>query len=773
MSSRAVATPRIRSASLLRSCSTPLPRFRSSALLLIAATGHHEVVVAAGCYARRRQIENCSKKWQMRACVGTMRPWWAVRRERNIMRRSNWLDGLRASLAQSSRPCARASNRRASACADRVSRHSKTGICWRSTMAMRRMRRPPMVQETIVRRSRAMAPAIRLWPGCGWGLASMATTLCCKTRLLMRTMQTMRCRMMKMDSIIRLLISCSPWRTTDSECACDEHHRLQRQHSTAGSTTTAMVCSTTPQNVPSVAVPSGTNAGNYDAFVSKYDSAGFPQWTQKFGSASHDFGLGVSADGVGNVYISGETRGNLAGPNAGDDAFLAKYDAAGNHQWSQQLGTAADDSSLGVSADRLGNVYISGYTYGSLGAPNLGGQDAFVSKYNSAGILQWTRQFGTAATDVSKGVSADGLGNVYLTGYTDGSLAGPKGGGWDAFVTKFDAAGNHQWTKQLGTSATDFSQSVSADGLGNVYISGLIERSGVPYDAFVSKFDAAGNHQWTKELGTSATDQFNGVSADRLGNVYVSGFTQGSLGGPNAGDRDAFVSKYDSAGILQWTRQLGTTASDESTGVSADGLGNVFISGETAGSFDGPNAGAYDTFVSKYDAAGTLQWTRQLGSSANDRNRGVSADGLGNVYISGDTDGSLGGPINDIVTLVFPPVPVGFTGTTYARFRLSTDVPRQFHRRRQRWRSRRLPRHNQPAGNGHGRPREDEEDRQRHERWAGARERRHVRQRGRGAGRPRWRRRRGHGRRRAEPDRQRQCRGGVRAIHECRWHGEE
>jgi hypothetical protein len=423
----------------------------------------------------------------------------------------------------------------------------------------------------------------------------------------------------------------------------------------------------------SIAVPGGTNAGNYDAFVSKYNSAGLRQWIQKFGTASDDFGLGVSTDGAGNVYISGETKGNLADPNDGGDSFQAKYDAAGNHQWTQQLGTAAGDTSLGVSADGLGNVYISGYTFGSLGAPNLGGQDAFVSKYNSAGILQWTRQFGTAATDVSKGVSADGLGNVYLTGYTDGSLAAPKGGSWDAFVTKFDAAGNHQWTKQIATSATEFSQSVSADGLGNVYISGLIERSGVPHDAFVSKFNAAGNHQWTKELGTSANDQSNSVSADRLGNVYVSGFTEGSLGGPNAGDRDAFVSKYDSAGILQWTRQLGTALNDESTGVSADGLGNVFISGETAGSLNGPNAGAYDAFVSKYDAAGILQWTKQLGSPANDRNRGVSADGLGNVYISGDTEGSLGGPINDTITLTFPPVPAGFTRTTYARFRLSTD----------------------------------------------------------------------------------------------------
>ena len=124
--------------------------------------------------------------------------------------------------------------------------------------------------------------------------------------------------------------------------------------------------------------------------------------------------------------------------------------------------------------------------------------------------------------------------------------------------------------------------------------------------------------EWTRQLGTSSTDRSNGVSADGLGNVYISGCTDGSLGGPNAGGDDAFVSKYDAAGTLQWTRQLGTSSTDLSHGVSADGLGNVYISGYTDGSLGGPNAGSYDAFVSKYDAAGTLQWTRQLGTSATD-----------------------------------------------------------------------------------------------------------------------------------------------------------
>jgi len=100
-------------------------------------------------------------------------------------------------------------------------------------------------------------------------------------------------------------------------------------------------------------------------------------------------------------------------------------------------------------------------------------------------------------------------------------------------------------------------------------------------------------------LGTSLADQSFGVSADGLGNVYISGETFRSLDGTNAGDDDAFVTKYDAAGNIQWTRQLGTSSRDESSGVSADGLGNVYFSGTTSGSLGRANNGNPDAFLAK------------------------------------------------------------------------------------------------------------------------------------------------------------------------------
>jgi hypothetical protein len=205
------------------------------------------------------------------------------------------------------------------------------------------------------------------------------------------------------------------------------------------------------------------------------------------------------------------------------------------------------------------------------------------------------------------------------------------------FVSKYNPAGDLQWTRQLGTPIKDRVEAVSADGLGNVYISGgwAGDFTDVEMDAFIAKYDAAGNLQWMKELGTSVGDKSNGVSADGLGNVYISGGTGGSLGGHSAGAGDAFLAKYDADGNLAWTRQLGTPHDDGSGAVSADSLGNVYISGTTGGSLSGTNPNLTDAFVAKYDSEGNFQWAAQLGIPLeNVFGEAVSADGLGNVYFA-------------------------------------------------------------------------------------------------------------------------------------------
>ncbi|MFO1153540.1 MAG: SBBP repeat-containing protein [Rhodospirillales bacterium] len=329
-----------------------------------------------------------------------------------------------------------------------------------------------------------------------------------------------------------------------------------------------------------------------------------PLWVRQLGTDGSDYASGVATDGAGNVYLTGVTGASLGGPNrGGSDAWVAKYDAAGHVLWKRQLGTDGLDEANGVATDAAGNVYLTGLTEGSLGGVHRGSLDAWVAKYDAAGHVLWKRQLGTETPDYASGVATDGAGNVYLTGGTWASLGGVYRGLYDAWVAKYDAAGHALWKRQLGTDGWDEASGAATDGAGNVYLTGYTSGSlGGPNrgesDAWVAKYDAAGQALWKRQLGTDGFDYASGVATDGAGNVYLTGMTYA----PNRGEADAWVAKYDATGRLQWKRQLGTDGWDQAFGVATDAAGNVYLTGYTDGSLGGPNRGDHDVWVAKYSA---------------------------------------------------------------------------------------------------------------------------------------------------------------------------
>jgi Beta-propeller repeat len=375
------------------------------------------------------------------------------------------------------------------------------------------------------------------------------------------------------------------------------------------------------------------------------------EWIRQFGTNDSDRSFAISADPLGNVFVSAETLGSLAGANAGSvDIVLRKYDTAGNLAWSRQFGTPQlDQNRGGLSADGFGNVYISGDTNGSLAGSNAGQRDVFVRKYDAAGNVLWSQQFGTNMGDFSGGASADGLGNVYVCGGTFGNIAGSNGSGRQ-FVRKYTAGGTALWTTQFGDVNEGGAVQISADGLGNVF--GVGRSFGTPTnpnsgfsDAIVFKLDSTGALVWKQAFG-GTTDTFgNDAIADGLGNVYITGSTHIDFAAFLAGNSDAFVSKYDSAGNKLWTKLLGGSTREAGTGIAVDGQGNVYLSGNVNVPIGMTGDFQPDVFVSKLDATGNLIWTRQFGTVTQETaDGGFSLDGLGGVYTSGLTFGSLGGP---------------------------------------------------------------------------------------------------------------------------------
>ncbi|MFH1676028.1 MAG: SBBP repeat-containing protein, partial [bacterium] len=133
-----------------------------------------------------------------------------------------------------------------------------------------------------------------------------------------------------------------------------------------------------------------TSHGEYDIFLSKCDSAGNFIWAKTWGGDKIDEGHGVAADGSGNAYVTGcfrETADFNPGPgvdnrtsNGGNDIFLSKFDSTGKFIWAKTLGSTGYDDGNSVALDISGNAYMTGSFSGTVDFDTGPGIDNHISE---------------------------------------------------------------------------------------------------------------------------------------------------------------------------------------------------------------------------------------------------------------------------------------------------------------------------------------------------------------------------------------------------------
>jgi hypothetical protein len=380
-------------------------------------------------------------------------------------------------------------------------------------------------------------------------------------------------------------------------------------------------------------------------------------WTVQFGTRYPDEAKGLALDGSGNLYVIGETSGELPGQKALGmiDCFLRRYDAFGHEVWTRQFGTSERDQAKGVALDDAGDIYVVGQTFGTFpGQTSAGGWDAFIRKYTPAGDEVWTRQFGGGGADSAAAVSVDHAGNAYVVGGTRAALPGQKNiGDYDAFIVKFDPAGNTVWVRQFGTPVEDYAMAVALDADGDPIVAG--ETSGLlagaaaagGLDGFVRKYDPAGNVVWTRQFGSSLDDYAVAVAVAANGDVVVAGTTMGALPGHRSnGDSDAYIVSFNAKGGDLWSQQFGTTGADDAEALAFDGAGHLFVAGRVGAALPGTTSnGGFDAFLAAVSPVGEILWARQFGGPADDYALGL-AIGPGGFYLAGGTTGALPGQTN-------------------------------------------------------------------------------------------------------------------------------
>jgi uncharacterized protein (DUF2147 family) len=342
----------------------------------------------------------------------------------------------------------------------------------------------------------------------------------------------------------------------------------------------------------------GTNAGGLDIFLTKFTHEGTLLWNRQWGTPGDDEAYSMVIDSSNNIYITGYTMGSLDGANAGArDIFLTKFTSDGTHLWNKQWGTLQSEWGMSITIDSTDNLYMTGPV-------NFG--NMYLRKYTTDGTLIWDKEWGSLDSDSPYKVVIDSSSNLYISGFTSGSLDGPNAGAYDLFLTKFSYEGTHLWNRQWGTDDYEECSDLKIDSNGNIYITGYTDGSfdgtNAGYaDICLTKFSSDGTHLWNKQWGTSEDDYAGSLVIDSSNNIYITGYTEGSIDGTNAGFNDIVLTKFSSDGTLLWNKQWGTSENERTFSITIDTTNNLYIAGFTWGSFDGTNQGFFDLFLLRTD----------------------------------------------------------------------------------------------------------------------------------------------------------------------------
>ena len=422
-------------------------------------------------------------------------------------------------------------------------------------------------------------------------------------------------------------------------------------------------------------------------FISKSQTSNY--WLQSAGSPNIDENLAITKDNNNNIISAGYFTNTITFPNstyltsAGsgtNDVLIQKTDAQGQVTWAVKAGGPGSDRATSVACDASGNIYVTGYYYGTaqFGTFTLNSvnntQDIFIAKLNSSGTFLWVKSAGGPLSETPYAITVDNQNNAIVTGEFQGaavfgsqtisSTINPyiNNPSFDVFTCKYDGSGNFVWVQQGSAHLDDRGIDVGTDASGNVFVCGQFSDTitfgqthlnTIQNAVFIIKYNAAGQEQWFVKAG-AINSISNGLVVDNNNDVYVTGDYTGNMiffGSPNntlngAFSNRVFLVKYSNAGNYLWGKEDASSSYVSSKDVALDANQNPCIFGEFdckmddysilaggTGMFN--SIGFHDLFITKYDKSGNRQWARNFGGSYNDYAHGIVFTNNTTPYVCG------------------------------------------------------------------------------------------------------------------------------------------
>ena len=450
-------------------------------------------------------------------------------------------------------------------------------------------------------------------------------------------------------------------------------------------------------------------------------------WVKTYGGTLSDDARIIRTDSKGNLFVVGNYASTVdfdPGPgvmnrtsNGGQDFYILKLDGSGNFLWVQTFGNTANDVIGNAQVDKMDNIIVTGHFRNSIDFdPSVnvdmktsnGWHDVYILKLDEFGNYLWTKTFGGAGTDVSRGVAINSINDITIAGNFMNTVDFNPGAGVttksaltvDIYILQVDAAGNFKWIKILegpqnnSVQVNDiifdkndnllinasYRDSIDVDpGPNTEYLKDTLDP--LQYNLFILKLDPNGNYDWAKQFNNSLGNSvgISVLSFDSVGNYYLGGLFFGNI------DFDfsaatynittpkcaSYILKIDSNSNFIWAKHMGGYSGippeiEAVLGIAIDSLNNVLLCGSYRGyeDFD-PGPGIFYLgdpnqitntrgYIMQLDSTGNFNWAKNISDQpAVASVNGIALSNLGKIYVSGsfsnNTDFDFNAGVNNVM----------------------------------------------------------------------------------------------------------------------------
>ena len=407
----------------------------------------------------------------------------------------------------------------------------------------------------------------------------------------------------------------------------------------------------------------------------RYDSFTVDQkaweWAVGGGSSSSDTVKDMIVLPSGDIYLAGIFRSSITiGACNGNMAvnsqlgylsiFVAKFDLNGSCSWINTISgpsnvpTEITSNLISIDSDQNDDLYIVSrvlnmgiYHFGNISQTLSSG---FLAKLNNNGSWEWVVEHEAVDDDVS--LSIDSQGYIWTA--------------WHDQIIQYNSQGQYQneldfcslTCMQIQDFFLDSSDELYVSGYINGYLYITVNGSSETYYSpanrlFIMNINSSGDIHWfsTASAPTSSS-MINSASMDSNGDIFVTGSFYGyiqldSTALSTGGNQRGFVAKLNSTGDWSWGLKIDGSSTVIPFDINVLNNAGALITGKyrgilSAGALNLPtSAGEMDVFVLKIDSLGTPQWGLSGGSTGDDLGFRIGSDIIGQVYISGQTHGSM------------------------------------------------------------------------------------------------------------------------------------